>query len=451
MIARYTLAPMKQLWLRQETKFEYWLKVEIAALQARADCGELREDIPELIEQSARIDVARINELEAEFDHDMIAFIGSVQECLRQAGLGEDIIGEFHKHLSSYSIEDPALVLMLREGVGFILYELRRLREALRARSIQHKWDLMIARTHGQFAEPTTFGALLAIFTSQTDRSICRLQTVLNEELSEANMAGAVGIFGDLKPAVAERALGLLGLKLAKAESQILQRDRHAALLSAIAIAGAGIEQMCRTFWEMMRAEVRELQEPRLPNQRGSTAMSHKRNPILTERLMGIARILRANAGAGLENIATPEHRDISQSSVERHILPDSTALFHYMVVKATGLVSGLDVFPEQMLHNLDVETRGVWASQRIRNLLMVAGVPYDVAYKFTQQVCFEAVDQGVHLRELLATRPVDPDKPGNTLTAVAMLDQQRVEECFEPMRSVRQGVEYIFGGKQPR
>lgn len=442
MLPRYTLEPMQRLWADERVKFEYWLKVELAILRAQATLGQITWSAVNEIEKAADFDLARIHELDAEINHDLIAFVKAVQEKLVENG-AEKHKDLFHKIPTSYDIEDPAQIMMLREASQLICTELFALETILKKRAREHRWTLMIARTHGQYAQPDTFGHLLLVFGEAVGRSVRRFEWILNLELSEAKISGAVGNYAEISPEIEKLALGFLKLKPARAETQILQRDRHAALLSTIAIAGATIEQMSRTFWEMMRSDTRELEEPRKPKQRGSSAMGHKKNPILTEQFMGLPRLLRGYALAAIENIATPEWRAIEQSSVERHILPDATSLLHYQAVKATKFVERLVVFPDRMLHNLNVRTHGVWASQRIRNALMSAGVDYDTAYEYIQRISFLAVDTKTHLRDLLVTETLTAT---DARTAVEILDHDQVDQFFDAHSYVEQGTKHLFG-----
>lgn len=310
MLKRYTLLPMRELWLREETKFERWHEVELAVLYARAVLGEISMAAYEAIRDHAKINVARIETLEAELEHDMLAFIGSIQESLDTAGVGQ-YRGEYHKKLTSYDVEDPSLMVRLRQAVKLILTELTALRNALAIKAHEHQWTLMIAATHGQDAEPTTFGHLLLVYATAVERSIERLRWVLEHELAEGKISGAVGNYADVTPTIEANALNHLELRPARSETQILQRDRHAMLMSTLAVAGGTIEQMARTFWEMCRSRCRELQEPRQPKQRGSSAMPWKINPIKLEQFQGWPRLLRAYAQTAGENIATPDFRDI--------------------------------------------------------------------------------------------------------------------------------------------
>lgn len=440
MLKRYTLPVMTHIWSEYH-KFETWMQVELAVLQARVELDGLSHEAYKAITDAWRIDLHRIEELEAEFDQDMIAFITQVQESLEKGNAGQ-YKEELHKYLTSYDVEDPALILVLREAVKEIMAELNRLIHALYAKASEHQWTLMIGRTHGQYAEPTTFGHLLLVFAKALERSSLRLEHILHEGLSEAKISGAVGNYASISPDIAERALERLGLRMAVTETQILQRDRHAELVCALAITAASMEQMCRTFWEMMRSDCGELEEPRKPKQRGSTAMAHKKNPILTERAQGIPRLLRGYAVAALENIATPECRDISQSSVEREILPSATTYLHYLIVKLTDLVHRLVVHPDRMRENLE-RTNGVWASQRVRNALMEAGVPYEMAYLYLQRCSFKAADENRQLVDILCDESISYELDNRTAAQVLGIDH--LIACFDPMTYIRQGIAFMF------
>ncbi len=439
MHARYTLPEMKKLW-SEESKLEAWLQVEIAFLHARMMTGSLPKAAYNAIETHAKISVARMQELEAEFGHDMIAFVVAIQESLAAAGVGAHA-SEIHKYLTSYDVEDPAMVFLLRNAISRIRHEMLRLEEALRKKAREHQWTLMIGRTHGQSAEPTTFGHLLLVFAEAVKRSRTRLNGIYESELSEGKISGAVGNYPGLDPNLERMALGVLNLTPAKAETQILQRDRHAAVLSAIAVAGGTIEQICRTFWEMMRSDVGELEEPRRKKQRGSSRMAYKKNPILTEQLQGLPRLLRGYALAAMENIATPECRDISQSSVERHIFPGATALLHYMTSKLATMVDGLVVHPERMRRNLD-RTQGVWAAQPIRDALMEHGVSYDDAYLYLQTAGFAAQEEETPLIDLLSRTWISDN---DRRTAEKILGKERLASFFDPLAYIKNGIEHIF------
>ncbi len=435
MLPRYTLPEMRKLW-SEETKFGTWLNVELAMIRARIN-PELF-GIAQKIEKYAKFDLNRIAELEEIYEHDMIAFVECVQESLKDTEVRE-WAHEIHKGLTSYDVEDPALILILRQACIYIIEEIDKLGDALRKKASEHKDMLMIARTHGQFAEPDTFGRLLKVFEEAIMRSSIRLTNVLEDELAEAKISGAVGNYAGMDPLLEAKALGFLGLKPARAETQILQRDRHAAFLCALALAASSIGQMAKTFWQMMRSDVGELQEPRKPKQRGSAAMAHKINPIKTEQLFGLSRLVRVYAHVAMEDIESIECREISQSSVERHIFPDATSLVHYMARRATTLVRDLVVFEDKMADNLEQSTFGVWASQRIRNALMDSGVPYSEAYEFIQAACFEAVKTKTPLKRILFGKNVGERKFKDILTNLT------VAKCFNAYDYVAAGVAHTF------
>jgi adenylosuccinate lyase len=389
----------------------------------------------------ARVDVARIEQLEAEFDHDMIAFVVQIQEALRAAGAGR-WSSEFHKWMTSYDTEDPAAVLRLRHAVSLVIEALRELRAALYEQAKTHQWTLMMMRTHGQDAEPSTLGHLLLVFAFAVQRSVRRLERALDDELREAKMSGAVGTYAGADVEREALALDTLGLVPAVAETQILQRDRHAVVLNHLAVAAGSIEQMARTCWEMMRSDCRWLEEPRRSRQRGSSAMPHKKNPILTERQLGLGRLIRGYAHMAVENIATPEGRDISQSCVERVIFSDATAYVHYLASKAANSIRRLVVFPERMARYVHEGSFGVWAGQRVRNALVDRGVPYDRAYEYVQAASFEAVQRGVHLRRVLRTMRLSPR---SRRTGTEVIGTAALRQCFDALGYIRPGVTHIF------
>ncbi|TSC82010.1 MAG: adenylosuccinate lyase [Parcubacteria group bacterium Gr01-1014_20] len=444
MLDRYTRPEMNHLWMRKDTKFQEWLNVELAYLKARLDSGQLSLEAFDAISRNAKIVVERIEALDKVFKHDMIAFIKAVHETLEAAGVGS-YKEELHKFLTSYDVEDPALIMMLRRAIKLVIDEFERLESALRDAAKAHKWTLMIARTHGQYAEPTSFGCLLLVYANGINRSILRLRHLLDTELNEGKMSGAVGTYGGMDPELEEKALAVLGLVPAKAETQILQRDRHAMVIATLAVASGTISQMCRTFWEMMRSDVKELREPTTNTQRGSSSMPQKKNPIYTEQGMGLPRVVSACASAAFENISTPEHRDISQSSVEREIFPTATGLVHYLAHRMTWLVENLVVREKRMKKNLEVNSLGVWASQRVRNALMSSGLDYDTAYTYIQKAAFatdEDEENEVHLLVILSRMSISEDDPR---TAASILGEEELEACFNAKSYIEGGVEHIF------
>ncbi len=440
MIPRYTLSRMREIWDRTR-KYEGWLKVELVVLDARAELGIIYPDVSNTIAARAKVNPERIEKIDKEIEHDFNAFIEDVQMSLEEAGFGQ-YKGEFHRGLTSYDTEDPAFVLQLREAVTAVHDELVGLEQVLLSQANEHKWTYMIARTHGQYAEPTTFGHLMLVYALAVRRSRLRLQRLLNEELSESKISGAVGNYAGMDPRIEGAALRILGLRPALAETQIIQRDRHAAVMNAMAVAASTMEQIARTLWEMMRSEVRELEEPRKPKQKGSSAMAHKKNPIVTERIKGMARLVRAYAMAEMESVATPEFRDISQSCVERVAFVDGTTLTHYMAVKLRWIVDGMKVFTEAMGIRLMERTCGVWAGQQVRNALMDAGVEYETAYRYVQAASFEATDGGFHLLAVLQSKHLSEQ---DMRTAESIVGRARLKACFDVEAYVRPGIEHIF------
>jgi len=436
---RYTLSEMAELW-SEESKFNHWLEVEIAFLKARAEAGDLDHETLLTIAYNAKINVARIEKFDKIYHHDLIAFVSDVQESLRESGAGE-YAHEVHRHLTSYDTEDPAVVLMLRKAVKFIMDALTELIGTLEKKALEHKWTYMIGRTHGQFAEPTTFGHMLLVFTQEMLRNKTRLEQCLATDLSEGKIAGAIGNYCGIDPNVSIMALDFLGLKPAPAETQILGRDRFASVLSAIAITGAGIERMTRCFWELMRSDTRELEEARGSKQRGSSHMAYKKNPIFHEQGQGLPRLLRGYLQASLENIETPDFRAIEQSSVERHILPGATSLLHYMLVKLTTHVQNLLVFPERMKANLD-GMYGIWASQQIRSSLMDAGVSYDDAYLYLQKAGFQAWEDKVPLQRIVSTIPISES---DERTALTILGEETLASFFDVHAYIECGIDHLF------
>lgn len=443
MLERYTRSAMRRLWSERE-KFNRWLRVELALNQARVNLGRLPPQIHEAITRFAGFSVKRIEEIEEETNHDLLAFVQAVREKLERAGVGE-YAGEFHTGAgaTSYDIEDPALILALRKALQISEKTLEELEQALRTKAQEHKWTLIIASTHGQFAEPSTFGHLLMVYAEAVKRSCERIRRVIEFELSEGKMSGAVGIYTGPDPELEAEALRILGLRPAKAETQILQRDRHAAVMGTLSVAAGTIEQICGTFWVMMHSGIRELREPFGEKQKGSSAMPWKETTALTERLKGLARILRAYAQAATENISTMEYRDISQSSVERHIFGSGTALLNYMASKLTFVVENMTVFSDRMRQRLEVETHGVWAGQQIMMALVKSGVNPEAAYLYVQRLCFRAVEENKHIRSLLGTLPISE---ADSRIVFDVIPREQVDEFFDAVRYVTRGVEHIFG-----
>jgi adenylosuccinate lyase len=397
MIPRYTREELGRLWT-DEARMETWRRVEVAA------CEELPQllgdgDGPSEAEleaiRKASFTVDAVDERERTTDHDVAAFVDVLGSSAGEAGRW------IHYGLTSSDVLDTALALQLQAVGEMVVPGAYGLVAALHARASEHCRTLCVGRTHGVHAEPTTFGVKLAGFAFEAQRNAVRLQRAF-EQVAVGAVSGAVGTYAATSPEFEARVLARLGLEREDVSTQVVARDRHAQLLSAIALAGAGMERLATEIRHLQRTEVREVQEPFRAGQKGSSAMPHKRNPIKAEQISGLARVLRANAQAGLENVALWHERDISHSSVERVILPDSTILLDYLQHRTTALVEGMTVDAERMRENLEL-THGALFSQRVLLALVSTGMSRDDAYRITQELAQRAWDQGIPLRELLA------------------------------------------------
>jgi adenylosuccinate lyase len=392
-IPRYTRPELAEVW-SDYARFEAMRQVEVAA------CEEL--DGPSASEldaiRAATFTVDAINEREKVTDHDTAAFVDVLAESAGPAGRW------IHHGLTSSDVLDTGLALQLRRVGELVLPDSRRLVEELAARAREHAHTLCVGRTHGIHAEPTTFGIKLAGFAFEAERNLRRLERAF-EQATVGALSGAVGTYSATSPEFEERVLGRLGLERESVSTQVVARDRHAELLEAIALAGAGLERFATELRHLARTEVGEVREPFGAGQKGSSAMPHKRNPIKSEQITGLARVLRGNASAGLEDVALWHERDISHSSVERVILPDSTTLLDHMQRRALGLVRGMVVDSERMRANLDL-TYGALFSQRVLLALVESGLTRDDAYRVVQRLAQQAIDERTPLRELLAGDP---------------------------------------------
>jgi adenylosuccinate lyase len=393
MIERYTLPEMGAIWT-DENRFQKWLDVEIAACEIHAEMGTIPREAVEEIKRTARFDVARIKEIERETRHDVVAFTTALAEKIGPASR------YVHFGLTSSDVVDTANALLMREAATVVLEDLGRLGLVLKRRAFEHKDTLMMGRTHGVHAEPTTFGFLLALYYAENERNKERLRRA-REVVSYGKISGPVGTFAHLDPEVEERVCQRLALKAAPISTQIIQRDRHAELLSALAIIAASMEKIALEVRHLQRTEVREAQEPFSAGQKGSSSMPHKRNPVTSEQICGLARIVRSNAQAGFENIALWHERDISHSSVERVILPDSFILTDYLVQKTEWLIDGLVIFPKRMRENVE-SLGGVTASGRLLLELASRGLTREEAYAIVQPLAMRVWDEGVRFRDLV-------------------------------------------------
>ena len=425
MIERYALSPLKELW-ELKAQYERWLEVELAVVKAYEETGLAPAGMAEKIRSKARIDVEGIAEIEKVVDHDVIAFIKYV------TGDMGDEARYFHLGLTSSDIVDTALSLALRKSGLAIIQALTELSQALAERALIYKDTVCMGRTHGIHAEPTSFGLKFLSFMVETDRNIERLRRSV-EASSVGKLSGAVGNYANIPPEVEAIALREIGLRPTEGSTQIVPRDSHAECISAMAIAASSIERMAVEFRHLQRTEVLEVQEPFKKGQRGSSAMPHKKNPIICERLTGMARLLRGYAGAALEDIALWHERDISHSSVERIMLPDATMLLYYMAKKSIDLAKDLVVYPERMLENFKA-SRNLVFSQRVMLTLVEKGMAREEAYKLVQELSLNCWNEGRDFKEAVAkSREIEK-----------YIDSREIDELFDPEYYLR-NVDPIF------
>jgi adenylosuccinate lyase len=425
MIPRYTLPEMGAIW-SEEKKFRTWLEVELAVCEVLAERGRIPESALEQIRARARVDLARIHEIERTTRHDVIAFLSAVAEAVGPEAR------YIHLGLTSSDVVDTATALLLRESADLILARLERLAEVLRRRAFEFKDTPMVGRTHGVHAEPITFGLKLALWYAETERNRERVRRA-REQISVGKISGAVGTFAHLDPEVEEAVCRRLGLRPEPISSQIIPRDRHAEFLAALALVAASLEKIALEIRHLQRTEVREAEEFFGAGQKGSSAMPHKRNPITAEQICGLARVVRANLQAALENIPLWHERDISHSSVERLILPESCILTDYLLHRTTELLEQLVVYPERMRANLEA-TRGLIFSGALLLALTERGLSREQAYALVQRHAMRAWDEGADFRELVRA---DPE-------IRARLAPWEIEEVFRLDRALRH-VDAIF------
>jgi adenylosuccinate lyase len=406
-IERYTLPEIGAVWT-EEAKFRAWLRVELAVSRARAQLGEIPTEEVEELAEKADFTVERVHEIEGETNHDVIAFVTNVAEY---AG---DVARHFHFGLTSSDVLDTAGALQLREALDLILDEARRLTLLLAEMALEQRDTVMVGRTHGVHAEPTVLGHKLAVWAFEMERNLDRLSHA-HEVAAVGKISGAVGTYANVDPKVEAITCQELGLSSSPASTQVVQRDRQAEVLSTLAILGSTMEKIALEIRGSQRTEVRELAEPFGPGQKGSSAMPHKRNPILAERLCGMARILRANAAVGFENNALWQERDISHSSAERVVLPDSTILAFYMLRTTTRILRGLEVHEDRMLENLN-SGGGIVFSGRILLALVQSGMNRDDAYRVVQDAAMRAWQGEAGFRELLSTDDDVRERLGDNL-----------------------------------
>jgi adenylosuccinate lyase len=428
MIARYTLPEMGRLW-EEEHKLRCWLKVEVAACEAMAERGEIPKEAVSVIRQKADFDLARVGEIEARVRHDVIAFLTAVGE---KVGPESKYI---HLGLTSSDMLDTATAIQLVQASDLLIGRVVKLREVLARRAHEFKMTPMIGRTHGIHAEPTTFGLKLALWYDEMGRDLARLEKA-RETVRVGKISGAVGTFAHLSPEIESAVCAKLGLKPASISTQILQRDRYAEFLFAISVTGAGLEKFSTEIRHLQRTEVREAEEPFAEGQKGSSAMPHKRNPVNAEQISGLARLLRSNLMAGMENIALWHERDISHSSVERVILPDSAILLDYMLERFTGIVDRLRVYPERMLANLE-SSKGLVYSGTLLLAVTRKGSSRESAYEAVQQAamkCWESGEPGILFKDLVM----------KDSRITSLLSRKEIDEAFDLGHHLR-NVDIIF------
>ena len=430
MIERYTRPEMGRIW-SEENKYRQWLEVELATAEALAETGEVPSEAARLLRQHAGFQVGRIQEIEREVRHDVIAFTTAVAESMKAAGHGE-ASRWLHYGLTSNDVVDTAQALLVRGASGIIASDLEKLSQTLKRRAFEFKDTIQIGRTHGVHAEPITFGLKLALWYDEMRRNQTRFAAAA-EEMRVGKISGAVGTFGHIGPDAEERICGRLGLRAAPIASQVISRDRHAEYVASLALIAATLEKIALEVRHLQRTEVREAEEPFAEGQKGSSAMPHKRNPVTSEQICGLARVVRANAQAAFENVALWHERDISHSSVERIILPDSTTLIDYMLAKTDWLVSGMRVYPARMKQNLDA-TRGLVFSGQLLLDLTAAGMLREEAYKSVQAHAMKAWETDGDFRAAVSADPAIQH----------YLPSDRLEEIFSVSNQLA-NVDHIF------
>jgi adenylosuccinate lyase len=426
MIERYTNPEMGAIWSDQR-RYETWLEVELAAADAMAEAGIVPVDAARELRRRAGFEIARIEEIEQVTQHDVIAFTTAVAE---KAGPSARWL---HFGLTSSDVLDTAQAIQMRQACDLIVKGVATLMEAVRQRAEEHRRTAMIGRTHGVHAEPMTFGVKLALWYAELQRNLDRVLRA-RDIVSVGKISGAVGLFAHLDPSIEARVCERLGLQPAQVSSQVIQRDRHAELLTALAITGASLEKFAVEIRGLQKTEIGEVEEPFGKGQKGSSAMPHKRNPIGSEQVTGLARLLRGNAMAAIENVALWHERDISHSSVERVILPDSFIALDHMLRRFTRIVKGMVVYPERMKENLE-RSRGVVFSGTVLLELAQRGIAREQAYEWVQRNAMRSFHEQRAFKDLLLA---DPD-------VMRVLTREDVERSFDLDHQLR-NVDQIFG-----
>ena len=425
MIERYSRPEMARLW-SQDAKYDAWLKVELAVCEVYAKRGVIPADALGRIKAKARVDAARIDEIEARTRHDVIAFLTNLEESI---GADSRYV---HVGMTSSDVLDTALALQLQQACDVLLADLERFRRALRALALAHKGTLCVGRSHGIHAEPMVFGLKPALGYAEAGRNIERLKRG-KEAVGVGKISGAIGTFAHVDPDVEEEVCRLLGLEPDPISTQVVQRDRHAELCAVLAVIAASLEKVAVEIRSLQRTEILEVEEPFAEGQKGSSSMPHKRNPVGSENVSGLARLVRTNALAAFENVALWHERDISHSSVERVILPDSTILVDYMLHRMTGIIEGLQVYPERMKENME-QSYGLMFSQRVLLKLADTGLPRQHAYEIVQRNAMRSWQERTSFKALLEA---DPE-------VTARLQPADLAACFEPAWYLR-NVDSIY------
>lgn len=425
MIERYSLPEMAAIWT-EENKYKAWLEVEILAAEAWAELGEIPKDEIVVIRQNAKINIERILEIEEETKHDVVAFTRAVAETLGPESKW------VHYGLTSTDVVDTALSYRLQQANKILLKNIEDFLQDLKEKAIKHKYTVMMGRTHGVHAEPTTFGLKIALWYEEMKRNLERFEKA-NNGIAYGKLSGAVGTFANIPPFIEEYVCNKLGLKPAPISTQTLQRDRHAEYMATLALIGTSLEKFATEIRGLQKSEIREVEEAFSKGQKGSSAMPHKRNPVGSENITGLARVLRGYMVSAYEDVSLWHERDISHSSVERIILPDATILLNYMLVRFSNIVKNLTVFPENMQRNMD-RTYGLIYSQRVLLTLINKGMKREIAYDAVQKRAMQAWEEQKQFKELL----LQDELITSTLTA------DELNECFNYTYHLKQ-VDYIF------
>lgn len=425
MIERYTLPEMAAVWTL-ENKFKKWLELEIYACEAWAKLGVIPQDAVDAIRDKATFTVERILEIEAQTRHDVVAFTRCVSESLG------DESKYVHYGLTSSDVVDTALAALMKEAAEIIVADLIALIEVLKEKAREHKYTVMMGRTHGVHAEPTTFGLKMALYVAEMDRNLQRMERA-RDTISFGKLSGAVGTYANIDPFVEQYVCEKMSLQPAPISTQILQRDRHAEYMTTLAIIAGTLDKLATEIRGLQKTETREVEEPFYKGQKGSSAMPHKRNPVNCEQISGLSRIVRANALVSLENMPLWHERDISHSSAERVILPDSTILINYMLRSMTRIIRDLHVYPENMKRNME-RTLGLTFSQKVLLTLIEKGMKREEAYDLVQKYAMQAWESQRPFKDILA----------GDESIVSALTMEGLEACFDPSYHIRR-VDEIF------